>query len=108
MADTNDPRSLEMRVAAIEDKLSKMSISEQDLQAYQRVASLMAASSRAPCIASSATSQSIIGTATCIQTIRPIQISIPVHIPTPIIINDCIQAGASGAVSPTGFGSLGQ
>jgi hypothetical protein len=101
MADTQeDPKSLEMRVAAIEDKLSKMSVTEQDLQSYQKVASLLGVTTaRQPCVAQ-------IGTGT----IRPINIpiSIPVHIPTPIIINDCIQAGVGGAASSTGFGSLGQ
>jgi len=41
MAETKDPgqqKSLEMRVAELEDKLSQMHISEQDMQTYQRVA----------------------------------------------------------------------
>jgi len=95
----DDTKSLEMRVAAIEDKLSKMSVSEEELQRYQKVISLMADAnaSRQPCIA-----------ATCISSIRnPIRISIPVPVHIPIIINDCIQAGASGPVASTGFGALG-
>ena len=41
MAETKDPgqqKSLEMRVAELENKLSQMHISEQDMQTYQRVA----------------------------------------------------------------------
>jgi hypothetical protein len=35
-------KSLEMRVAELEDKLSKVHITEEELQAYQKVASLLA------------------------------------------------------------------
>lgn len=104
MADQKgDQKSLEMRVAAMEDKLSKMAITEQDMQGYQKVAAAMAANpSRQSCIAASnpASFTCLISTVCHIVTI-----SVPVHIP--IIVNDCIQAGAGGATSTSGFGSLG-
>jgi hypothetical protein len=39
MAD--DVKSLEMRIAALEDKLSKMHITEEEMKAYEKVASMM-------------------------------------------------------------------
>lgn len=39
MAD--DVKSLEMRIAAIEDKLSKMHVTEDEMKAYEKVSSLM-------------------------------------------------------------------
>ena len=41
MAD--DVKSLEMRIAAIEDKLSKMHVTEEEMKAYEKVSSLMGA-----------------------------------------------------------------
>jgi hypothetical protein len=42
MADEKpDLKSLEMRIAAIEDKLSKLNISEEDLKTYQRVSAAL-------------------------------------------------------------------
>ena len=38
-----DKKSLEMRVAELEDKLSKVTFSEDEIKAYQKVASSMAA-----------------------------------------------------------------
>lgn len=46
MADQKNPeqqKSLEMRVAELEDKLSKMHISEEELKAYNKVAALLGA-----------------------------------------------------------------
>lgn len=40
---SSDPKSLEMRVAELEDKLSKVHITEEEMKAYQKVASLMGA-----------------------------------------------------------------
>jgi hypothetical protein len=41
MADQPKEKSLEMRVAELEDKLSKMHISEEELKAYHKVSSLL-------------------------------------------------------------------
>ena len=45
MADEKpDAKSLEMRLAALEDKLSKLSISEEDMKTYERVANALGGS----------------------------------------------------------------
>jgi len=41
MADEKKEKSLEMRVAELEDKLSKVHITEEEMKAYQKVSSLM-------------------------------------------------------------------
>ena len=41
MANEKDPKSLEMRVAALEDKLSKLNITEDEMKAFQKVSSLL-------------------------------------------------------------------
>ena len=41
MADQSKEKSLEMRVAELEDKLSKVHITEEEMKAYQKVSSLM-------------------------------------------------------------------
>ena len=41
MADEAKEKSLEMRVAELEDKLSKVHITEEEMKAYQKVSSLM-------------------------------------------------------------------
>ncbi len=42
----NDPKTLEMRVAELEDRLSKMHITEDEMKAYHKVASLVAGASK--------------------------------------------------------------
>jgi hypothetical protein len=41
MAETEKPKTLEMRVAELEDKLSKMHISEEEMKTYQKVAAAL-------------------------------------------------------------------
>lgn len=41
MADESKEKSLEMRVAELEDKLSKLHITEDEMKAYQKVSSLL-------------------------------------------------------------------
>ena len=41
MADQSKEKSLEMRVAELEDKLSKVHITEEEMKAYQKVSSLI-------------------------------------------------------------------
>jgi hypothetical protein len=43
MADEKEVKSLEMRIAAIEDKLSKLNVTEEEMKAYEKVSSLMGA-----------------------------------------------------------------
>ena len=55
MADQSKEKSLEMRVAELEDKLSKLHITEDDMKAYQKVSSLLGSggggvSPRAGCV----------------------------------------------------------
>src|ERR1041385_8311341 len=47
MADTKDSKTLEMRVAELEDKLAQLHISEEEMKTYQKVASKLGAA--APC-----------------------------------------------------------
>jgi hypothetical protein len=41
-ASPQEPRTLEMRVAAIEERLAQLSVTEEEMRAYQKVAALMA------------------------------------------------------------------
>lgn len=41
MAETSDEKTLEMRLAALEDKLSGLHVSEEEMRAYHKVASLI-------------------------------------------------------------------
>ena len=41
MADQPKEKSLEMRVAELEDKLSKMHVTEEEMKAYQKVSALL-------------------------------------------------------------------
>ena len=98
------PKSLEMRVAELEDKLSKVHITEEEMKAYQKVSSVMGfkAGGAAPGIPQVCT------IAQCI--IRP-------HCTIyNCIIYQCIQCinecgggciVASGGASGGGFGTLG-
>jgi hypothetical protein len=36
-----EPRTLEMRIAAIEDRLAQLTVTEEEMRAYQKVAALM-------------------------------------------------------------------
>ena len=57
MAETKGSRTLEMRVAELEDKLSQMHISEEEMETYQKVAQKLGAAapcqqcSTSPCVA---------------------------------------------------------
>jgi hypothetical protein len=56
------PQTLEMRVAAIEDKLAALQITEQEMAAYQKVSSLLAGG-RAMAVPSAAP----LGVGSCVQ-----------------------------------------
>jgi hypothetical protein len=104
MSSTDEPKSLEMRIAAIEDKLSKMSVTEDDIKSYNKVASLIAGSGAAPSATAHVGGVSTVIAHPCITFIRPIT---PIHI-GPIIVNDCIQAGQAVPAASTGFEALGK
>jgi len=83
--------TLEMRLAAIEDKLSKMSVSQADVQAFQKVGSLAAPST------------SLIPTVctTCFHCV----VSVPVHVPVHTGIFQQSQLQETGG---SGFEKLGK
>ena len=103
-----EKRTLEMRVAELEDKLAQLHISEEDMATYQKVASKLGAASGPTvphvqaCIA-----------AQCMQCVNPIifQQCFRWPIIRPIfwadcIPQECIQGGRGGGVGG-GFGGLG-
>lgn len=45
--ESDQSRTLEMRVAALEDKLSKTNVTEEEMRAYEKVASMMASQQQA-------------------------------------------------------------
>ena len=98
-----EKKTLEMRVAELEDKLAQLHISESDMATYQRVAAKLgaAAPSAQPCIA-----------AQYLQCASPIiyQQCIRWPIIRPIYWADCIPqcyTGGGGAGGAGGFGGLG-
>ena len=54
MADTKDSKTLEMRVAELEDKLAQLHISEEEMKTYQKVASKLGGQPCSPCQQSAA------------------------------------------------------
>jgi len=82
--------SLEMRVAAIEDRLSKMGASQADIQAFQKVSSL-AASATIPTVCS-----------TCFTCVVSVPVSVPVHVHTGVF-----QQTQAQPTSGSGFEKLG-
>lgn len=124
--DTGRSKTLEMRVAELEDKLAQLHISEEDMQTYQNVASKLgaaapcqqctaspcvAAQQQQPCVAAQQQAQQ-----PCIASQQP-QASIypyypiyrPIYYPyyRPIYYNDCILGPISGAGGTGGGGGFG-
>jgi hypothetical protein len=100
MADDKDQaKSLEMRIAAIEDKLSKMHVTEEEMKAYEKVSGLMGTGVPA---ASPQTAPQIIAR----------QVAVPWRCIRPIITvcecqcGPCIQGGGFGGFGG-GFGGFG-
>jgi hypothetical protein len=90
--------TLEMRLAAIEDKLARLTVTEEELAAYTKVSAL--SGSRGAAAPSTALSPRV-----CVS---PVSILtncwVYVH---PVVVNDCIQFQAGVASSGAGFGRLG-
>jgi hypothetical protein len=109
MAEEKEKKTLEMRVAELEDKIAQLHISESDMATYQRVAARLGTSGMGaqmgaqPCVAAHSCVQCISPILQqCIQcTIRPII--------RPIYWADCIQQcfAGGGGVGGAGFGGLG-
>jgi len=96
-------RSLEMRIAAIEDKLANLNISEEDLKVYNRVAAQLAGrgGGGATCVAAQ---PAIV--CYCFCHIFNCTIINPIYNPiyNPNCVNDCIPF-APGALGAQGIGA---
>jgi hypothetical protein len=114
MADQPKEKSLEMRVAELEDKLSKMHVTEDEMKAFQKVSSLMGGAPMAggaePIAGAAAQApQSIVNciVRTCIIRTCIIRTCIINCIITCINeCNGCVQGGG-GMLGGSGFGGLG-
>jgi hypothetical protein len=129
MAEQQHVAALEMRVAELEDKLRQLTVSEDEMRAYQKVAAMLgrAAPGAAAPVAPMATPAA--PTVSPISPISPIVSQCVVHQcivnqciihqciinncwPPPIITqclcNQCSCIVSGGSAVTTGFGSLGQ
>jgi len=120
MADPKDPghqKTLEMRVAELEDRLSQMHISEEEMKVYQKVAAKLGAApcqqspcvaaQQSPCIAAQAQQPCI---ASQQQAIYPFYYRCYYFncYYRPIFYQDCIMSGGGGGGGAGGgFGSFG-
>jgi hypothetical protein len=93
------PKSLEMRVAELEDKLSKIHITEEEMKTYQKVASLVGQGAGG----GSALSPQFCIIYRCI--INPICIIRPNCIIRPVC--ECFECGGCGPCAPSGGSGLG-
>jgi hypothetical protein len=92
-----DEKSLEMRVAELEDRLSKLQISEEEIKAYQKVSALVGGPAQAGFTGlSTAFTCRIVCYCFC-------------HIARAIGINDCTPGAPGGPVftGGAGFGTFG-
>jgi hypothetical protein len=96
-----ESKSLEMRVAAIEDKLSKLHITEEEMKTYEKVAAALGGGAQAP----------IAGTSPQVCTISRQRIVYCWRSPGPTIIpscectcGPCIQGSGGGSGGFGGFG----
>jgi hypothetical protein len=99
-------KTLEMRVAELEDRLSKMHITEEEMKAFQKVSSAlsMAGGAGAGMAPGSAAIPSSINCINCIVCI----ICRITCIITCRIVADCIQSPTGGGgIGGSGFGTLG-
>jgi hypothetical protein len=113
--DAPETKSLEMRLAAIEDKLARMSVTEEEMRAYHKVSSLMA-SAAGPTTPPTALSPQVCQIAHVHvfpgtvhpQNVTPQNIINQIIRPGPIVA-DCIQAGqVVPQTGVAGFGTLGK
>ncbi len=106
MADKpSDPKSLEMRVAAIEDKLAKMNITEEEMKAYEKVSALIGGGSGAAATPAQLSPQictiSRQRIVYCWRCIRPIITVCECQ------CGPCIESGGGGGGFGGGFGGFG-
>ena len=126
MADPKDPghqKTLEMRVAELEDRLSQMHISEEEMQVYQKVASKLGAApcqqcvASQPCVAAQQQQPCVAAQSPCIAS-QPQASIYPYYYRCyyfncyyrPIFYQDCIlgpMSGGGGGGAGGGFGGFG-
>jgi hypothetical protein len=97
--------TLEMRLAAIEDKLARLTVTEEEMATYNKVAGLAAArgvASSTPALSPRVCTISPVSN--CWIHIQNCWIFQPIQ---PIVVNDCIQFAAGPAGSGAGFSRLG-
>ena len=102
---SDETPTLEMRLTAIEDKLARMIVTEEEMAAYNKVAGLAAArggtTTPAPALSPRTCSINPVSIAHCWIYIQNCLIA------APITVNDCIQFSAGTATGPAGFSRLG-
>lgn len=111
---TDQPKTLEMRVAELEDKLSKIHVTEDEMKAYHKVNSLLGgqavpeATAAAPTVTPQLSPQVCVVSRAISRSISPRSIS-----PVSRGIGECFECtcgpcGQSGGGFTGGFGGLGQ
>lgn len=104
------PQTLEMRIAAIEDKLAQMTVTEEEMRAYRKVASLMGGGAGAA--PASQTSLSCVSCLTCVVVVSPNCLSC-LHCHTcaefasPALLN-ITGSSVAGGPGTAGFEALGR
>jgi hypothetical protein len=99
MAEKSDePKTLEMRIAAIEDKLSKMHVTEEEMKAYEKVAGLMGGTAAA----SPQLSPTVCVIQRAIWPVNPIGIRRPI-----ITVCECTCGPCNCGTGGSGFGGGG-
>jgi hypothetical protein len=93
--------TLEMRLAAIEDKLARLTVTEEEMATFSKVSALATARGGTPSMGlpSNPVPASWIRIADCWIWIQPIQ---------PPVVNDCILFQATQTSSGAGFARLGR
>ncbi len=105
MAEQEKPKSLEMRVAELEDKLSKLHITEEEMKTYQKVSAALASGmASAPTVAQPAPGPSPAYAQPCYLCYR--------HWTPPHwwIYQQCYECGPGGpgpVINPSSFGRMG-
>ena len=104
MADEKDhAKSLEMRIAAIEDKLSKMNVTEEEMKAYEKVSGMMGTGGVPAASPQSAAAVCVITRQVAVQCWRCIR---PIITVCECQCGPCIQGGGGGGFGG-GFGGFG-
>jgi hypothetical protein len=106
MAEDPKAKSLEMRVAAIEDKLAKLNITEEEMKTYEKVSSLMGGGVGA--VSPQGPSPQVCTIARNRQIITYCWRSPGIIQSCECSCGPCIQSGGGGSGFTGGFGGFGQ